>query len=69
MTIFHIVATKENDSDDLHKVNIDVLDSILCHITSEIKVNIIGAYMKKSKRNDDYNIVKWDSFSYAIRES
>ena len=57
-TILHIVATKKNDNDDLHDVNMDVLDSILCCITSEIKVNRIGAYMKNSKCDDDYNIVR-----------
>ena len=46
----------------------DVLDSILFCISSEIKVNRIGEYMKNSKCNDDYDIVKWDSFPCTIQK-
>ena len=59
---------KTNDKDDLNNVKMNVLDSILGCISSEIKVNQIGAYMKNSKCNDEYNIVKWVSFPYTIQE-
>ena len=46
----------------------DVLDSVLMRISSEIKVNRIGAYMKRPESYDDYIIVKWDSLPYTIRK-
>ena len=67
-TILHIDATTNNDYDDLNDVNMDVLDSVLMRISSEIKVNRIGAYMKRPESNDDYIIVKWDSLPYTIQK-
>ena len=67
-TIIHIDKTKDNDNDDLNDVNMEVLDSILMRISSEIKVSGIGAYMKNPECNDDYIIVKWDSLPYAVQK-
>ena len=49
-----------NDKDDLNDAKMNLFDSIIVQIISEIKVNRIGAYMT--------NIVKRDSLPYTVQE-
>ena len=67
-TILHIVPTKENDDEDLNDVKMDIIHNILMHISSEIKVDRIGAYLKTPESNDDYIIVKWESLPFTIQK-
>ena len=46
--ILHIESTPENDKDDLKDFKMNILESILFCITSEIMVNRIDAYMTNS---------------------
>ena len=68
MTFLQVRSTSDNNDNDLNDVKMNILDSILIQITSDIKVNRIGTYILNSKCRDQYNVAKWDLITYTIQK-